>query len=89
MKPITSASQAADAAAEIKDPGLRLAVKTAGSKGELARRLNKSRQTIVQWTRVPEHELLNIEREFGVPREKMRPELFRGFARIRPLQARA
>lgn len=44
---------------------------------ELARRLGLSPNSIIKWKRVPDHRLLEVERVTGIPRESLRPDLYR------------
>jgi len=60
-----------------KDDGLRLAIESAGSLRELARRLGMSAPALFQWKRVPSHRILQVEAVTGVSREKLRPDLYR------------
>ena len=60
------------------DKGLRLAITAAGSKGQLARALGLTRQALTPWRQVPLRHLLAIERITKVPRELLRPDLYRG-----------
>jgi hypothetical protein len=43
----------------------------------LARALDLSHVSVLRWTSVPIRYLLQIEEITGVPREKLRPELYR------------
>lgn len=47
-----------------------------GSKSELARRLGVKVQSIQQWTRIPAERVLDVERVTGIPRHKLRPDLY-------------
>lgn len=53
------------------------AVAAAGNKSELARRLKIKVQSIQQWTRIPENRIIDVERVTGIPREELRPDLYR------------
>ena len=57
--------------------GLNQAIAKAGSRNRLARLLGVSQQAVAQWTKVPTHQILNIERIVGIPREDLRPDLYR------------
>ena len=59
------------------DQGLRLALEAAGGISELARRIGIARQAVQQWRRVPLDRILAVERATGVPREELRPDLYR------------
>lgn len=63
--------------------GIRLAIEAAGGHRKLGRLLGVSHQSIAQWMGVPAERLLEVEVLTGVPREEMRPDLFRGFERKR------
>jgi DNA-binding transcriptional regulator YdaS (Cro superfamily) len=63
------------------EPGLRLAVDKVGSKRRLARLLGLTQQTVYGWTRLPVKHLDVIERQLGIPRERLRPDLYEGFVR--------
>jgi DNA-binding transcriptional regulator YdaS (Cro superfamily) len=63
------------------DPGIRLVIKVAGGHRKLARMLNITHQAIGSWDKVPGERLLEIEILTGVPRERLRPDLYRGFKR--------
>jgi DNA-binding transcriptional regulator YdaS (Cro superfamily) len=58
-------------------PGLTRAIETAGSMGKLARILGISQQAVSQWREVPTRHIIAIERATGVPREVLRPDLYR------------
>lgn len=63
--------------------GVRMAVDAAGGHRRLGRLLNVTHQAIGQWEAVPGERLVEIEVLTGVPREEMRPDIFRGFKRVR------
>lgn len=44
---------------------------------ELARRIGVSYQAIQQWKSVPAHQIIAVEAATGVPREELRPDLYR------------
>lgn len=53
------------------------AKKAAGGSSGLARRLgNISSQAVSQWRRVPAEWVIAVERETGVPRSELRPDLY-------------
>ena len=59
-------------------PGLMLAAEACGSMAELARRLGMGRSSMQKWeTVVPASRVIDIERVTGVPREQLRPDLYR------------
>jgi DNA-binding transcriptional regulator YdaS (Cro superfamily) len=61
---------------------IKLAVKAAGGHRKLGRMLGISHQAIGQWESIPAERLIEIEILTGVPREELRPDLFRGFERV-------
>jgi DNA-binding transcriptional regulator YdaS (Cro superfamily) len=64
------------------DLGLAKAIEAAGSKRELARKLGVDSAAVVRWRRVPYERLLQVEEAVSVPRHVLRPELFKGYARV-------
>jgi DNA-binding transcriptional regulator YdaS (Cro superfamily) len=60
-----------------KDRGLNEAIKRAGGIRALARKLGIDHTAVLRWNRVPYERILEIEKETGVPRETLRPELYR------------
>ena len=61
----------------IADEGLRLAVAKAGSFTALAQTLGMTASAIMEWQQVPSHRILQVEAVTGIPREKLRPDLYR------------
>ena len=59
------------------DPGLLKAIEAAGSTAKLARKLDISQQAVAQWRTIPAHQIVAVERVTGIPREELRPELYR------------
>ena len=59
------------------DQGLQQAIDAAGSISELARRIGLARQAVQQWQAVPAHQIIAVEKATGVPREELRPDLYR------------
>lgn len=59
------------------DSGLQKAVAAKGTVAELARSLGITRAAIAQWDKIPAERVVEIERVTGVPREELRPDLFR------------
>ena len=57
--------------------GIQLAIEAAGGLRPLARMLGMNHATISKWRQIPANHILEIERLTGVPREKLRPELYR------------
>lgn len=60
-----------------RETGLLLAVQAAGGFSALARVLGISPQGLWQWERVPAERLLQVEAVTKIPREKLRPDLYR------------
>jgi DNA-binding transcriptional regulator YdaS (Cro superfamily) len=66
--------------------GLKIAMVQAGGLRALARKIKIAPQSISQWLekgQVPDRWLVPIEKATGVPREKLRPDLFKGMKIIR------
>jgi hypothetical protein len=57
--------------------GLKEAVERAGGIVKLAKRLGLSHQAVYYWKEVPSRHIIAIEQATGVPREKLRPDLYR------------
>lgn len=57
------------------DNGIAL-LRTRGSFRVLAARLGISAQAVSQWRRIPQDRIVQVEKEFGIPREKLRPDLY-------------
>ena len=60
----------------MRDTGLTEAVHSVGGITELARRLGIAQPSVSNWTRVPAERVVAVERETGVPRSRLRPDLF-------------
>ena len=60
---------------------IREAAGRVGGVPELARRLGVSRQAIYQWTEVPVERAADLERITGIPRSRLRPDVFKAAAR--------
>lgn len=52
-----------------------------GMQAKLARGLGITRGAVGKWTRIPERWLLDVERLTGIPRNKLRPDLYAGWKR--------
>jgi DNA-binding transcriptional regulator YdaS (Cro superfamily) len=63
--------------AKTPDKGLQHAIKTAGGVRRLAELLGTSHVAILSWGRIPSHRIIQIERVTGIPREELRPDLYR------------
>ena len=57
--------------------GLQMAVKAAGNMSILADGLGLTPQAVRAWKLVPVHHLKAIEKITGIPREQLRPDIFR------------
>lgn len=57
-------------------PSLEKAVQRVGSASELARRLGVTPAAVLQWDRVPPLRVLDVERESGVSRYELRPDIY-------------
>src|SRR6185369_4712471 len=60
----------------MRDPGLNDAIRVAGGVSELARRIGISQPAVTNWDRVPAERVLAVEAATGVPRIKLRPDLY-------------
>ena len=60
-----------------KSKGLARAIKAAGSVAKLATALQVTRQTVYYWADVPAERVVDMEKATGVPREELRPDLYR------------
>ena len=58
-------------------PGLKEAIENAGNPAKLAAKLGVSRQAVSKWEDVPMRHIIAIEKATGVPRERLRPDLYR------------
>lgn len=61
---------------DVRDEGLVLAIKAAGSISSLARGLGISQPSVSTWTRVPAERVVAVEAVTGIERERLRPDLF-------------
>ena len=59
-----------------RDPILLEVYAAFGSAASLARFLNVSRAAVCHWQRVPFKHLKTIEDATGIPRERMRPDIY-------------
>jgi DNA-binding transcriptional regulator YdaS (Cro superfamily) len=53
-----------------------LEMKAAGSVSALARALGITHSAVSQWRKVPAERVIDVERATGIPREKLRPDLY-------------
>jgi len=59
------------------DKGLLKAIEAAGNQRRLALLLGIDPAAVNGWKKIPAHRIVEIERLTGVPREELRPELYR------------
>jgi DNA-binding transcriptional regulator YdaS (Cro superfamily) len=59
-----------------RDRGLAKAISAAGSISALASRIKVTVQAVSQWESVPVNRCIDVERETGVPRDELRPDVF-------------
>lgn len=65
------------------DTALALAVRAAGSQSAFGRLVNKRQSTVREWLksdRLPGEYVLTIEATTGIPKEQLRPDLYRSEA---------
>jgi Bacterial toxin YdaS len=58
------------------DPGKRAAIEAAGGYRELARALGLSHTSVIRWDMIPINYLFQVEEITGIPRERLRPDIF-------------
>lgn len=61
----------------MRDLGLRKAIAAAKGQAALAEAIGRTKQAVNQWKRVPGELVPEVERATGVPREQLRPDLYR------------
>lgn len=63
---------------EIPSPEVALdeAARAVGNRTQLARRLGLTKAAVYNWRRVPVRWVLSVERESGVPRTALRPDVY-------------
>jgi DNA-binding transcriptional regulator YdaS (Cro superfamily) len=59
------------------ESGLKAAVKAMGTRYALAKALGVEPSTVQRWQRIPAERVVEVERVTGVPREQLRPDLYR------------
>ena len=64
----------------MRDPGLNEAIQAVGGVTELARRIGIAQPSVSNWERVPADRLIAVESATGIPRVRLRPDLFNGDA---------
>jgi DNA-binding transcriptional regulator YdaS (Cro superfamily) len=60
-----------------------------GRLAEVAHGLGMTRAAIVKWRQVPAERVVEVERITGIPREQLRPDLFRKSSTLSALEAAA
>jgi DNA-binding transcriptional regulator YdaS (Cro superfamily) len=60
-----------------KTIGIQKAIRAAGGVNALARLLGIEPSAVVRWRDIPAHRIIQIEQATGVPREELRPDLYR------------
>jgi DNA-binding transcriptional regulator YdaS (Cro superfamily) len=65
----------------VRNQGKKLAIHAVGWMAALARGLKITRAAVSQWCRVPTERIIAVEALTGVPRQKLRPDLFKGARR--------
>lgn len=66
-----------------RDPIIKEAISKVGTTAKLAEACGITVQAVCLWTRIPVNQVLNVEAASGIPREKLRPDVF-GAPRPRP-----
>src|SRR5947209_2695210 len=61
----------------MRDPGLSAAIQAVGGVSELARRVGISQPSVSNWDKVRAERVLAVESATGVPRVRLRPDLYR------------
>lgn len=72
----------------MNDPKQR-AIDGAGGLMALADKIGITYQAIQQWAQIPDKWLIRVEEASGVPREELRPDLYRQQPKRRPARATA
>lgn len=62
--------------ADVRDDALETAIESAGSSKALASALGVTPQALSQWKRVPPTRVIDVERITGVPRHRLRPDIY-------------
>lgn len=60
----------------MRDAGLNSAIDAAGGVAQLARKLGIAQPSVSNWNRVPAERVIAVEAATGIPRAKLRPDLF-------------
>lgn len=66
-----------------RDPGLLAAIAAAKGLSPIAAACGITVQAVADWKRVPPHQVITVECLTGIPRERLRPDLY-GAPRPRP-----
>ena len=61
----------------MRDSGLSAAIQAVGGVSELARRVGISQPSVSSWDKVPAERVLAVEAATGIPRVRLRPDLYR------------
>jgi transcriptional regulator with XRE-family HTH domain len=59
------------------DAGIRELRAKGGSYRSIGARLGVSAQAVNRWRRIPQDRILQVEKEFKIPREVLRPDLYK------------
>ncbi|XQZ99481.1 YdaS family helix-turn-helix protein [Komagataeibacter rhaeticus] len=60
-------------------------ISRAGGASKLSRALGmKTHSAVLKWKAIPVCHLIRIEQTYAIPREELRPDLFRGVTVVRP-----
>ena len=57
------------------------AINAIGGAVRLAEALDLTRQAIHQWDKIPAERVVDVERVTGIPRQELRPDLYKGMKR--------
>ena len=60
----------------MRQEGLNEAIRAAGSVSELARRIGIAQPSVSNWDRVPAERVFAVEAATGMPRVRLRPDLY-------------
>jgi TorA maturation chaperone TorD len=60
----------------VRDAGLNSAIDAAGGVAQLARKLGIAQPSVSNWNRVPAERVIVVEAATGIPRARLRPDLF-------------
>lgn len=62
---------------QVMDAGLKMAIAAAGGPVKFAAKLKIRRQAVSKWKKCPAHRIIQVEKISGIPREELRPDLYR------------